>query len=51
MRALLEALDERRAPEGMTIADLMQLEHHLTDALRIVRALIDVAVRAAGSGL
>lgn len=51
VRALLEALDQHRAPEGIALADLMRIEAHLTDSLRIVRTLIDAVVRREGSGL
>lgn len=50
-RALIEALEERGVPAGLTLADLMMLEHHLSDSLRIVRTMIDIVTRSGGSGL
>jgi len=42
---LLAALEERGAPDALALADLMRLEQHLLDSLRIVRQQIDALVR------
>jgi hypothetical protein len=44
-RELIAALEERGAPDALAIADLMRLEQHLTDSLRIVRVQLDAIVR------
>jgi hypothetical protein len=44
-RELIAALEERGAPDALAIADLVRLEQHLTDSLRIVRIQLDAIVR------
>lgn len=48
---LLAALEERGAPDAVALADLLRLEQHLADSLRIVRRLVDAIVRREGSSL
>jgi hypothetical protein len=43
--AILEALEERGAPDALAVADLMRLEQNLSDSLRLVRRQIDAIVR------
>ncbi len=45
--ALIRRLEERGAPAAIALADLMMLEHHLADSLRLVRGQIDALVRQA----
>jgi hypothetical protein len=44
-RELIAALEERGAPDAIAIADLMKLEQHLRDSLRIIQRQIDALVR------
>lgn len=48
---LLAGLEERGAPDAVALADLLRLEQHLADSLRIVRRLVDAIVRREGSSL
>lgn len=48
---LLAALEERGAPDAISLADLLRLEQHLADSLQIVRRLADAIVRREASSL